>query len=90
MYLKILALLVPRETKVEHSGGIIKAMTDEQIEQAIEAIQTMLAARAGEVAKVIEGTAEPAAFPAPNGQSPEAAPEPAPAQKYGAILVRRR
>jgi hypothetical protein len=88
-YLKILGLLVPREHKVEHSGGV-KAMSDEEIEQAIELIQTMLAARAGEAAKVIEGTAEPAAFPAPNGQSPEAAPEPAPAQKYGAILVRRR
>jgi len=84
-YLKILALLVPRELKLEHSGSV-KAMSDEQIEQAIEAIQTMLAARAGEAAKVIEGTAAPAAFPAPNGQSPEAAP----AQKYGAVLVRRR
>src|SRR4029077_18622935 len=30
-YLKILALLVPREMKVEHSGGV-KAMTDEQLE----------------------------------------------------------
>jgi hypothetical protein len=68
-YLKILALLVPRELKLEHSGGV-KAMTDEQIEQAIEAIQTMLAARAGQAAQVIEGTAEPAALPAP---SPEAA-----------------
>jgi hypothetical protein len=64
VYLKILALLVPRETKVEHSGGV-KAMTDEEIEQAIEAIQIMLAARAGEAAKVIEGTAEPAALSAP-------------------------
>jgi hypothetical protein len=64
VYLKILALLVPRETKVEHSGGV-KAMSDEEIEQAIEAIQTMLAARAGDAAKVIEGTAEPAALPAP-------------------------
>src|SRR6516162_5927950 len=72
VYLKILALLVPREMKLEHSGGVIKAMTDEQIEEAIEAIQTMLAARAGEV---IEGTAEPAALPAPNGPSPEAALE---------------
>ena len=43
--------------KVEHSGGI-KAMSDEQIEEAIELIQTMLAARAGEAAKVIEGEAE--------------------------------
>src|SRR5215468_112893 len=73
-YLKILPLLVPREMKVEHTGGV-KAMSDEEIEQAIEAIQTMLAARAGEAAKVIEGTAEPAALPVPNGPSPEAALE---------------
>src|SRR6516164_3420343 len=73
-YLKILALLVPREMQIEHTNRI-KQMTDEEIEQAIEAIQTMLAARAGEAAKVIEGTAEPAALPAPNGPSPEAAPE---------------
>jgi hypothetical protein len=69
VYLKILALLVPREMKFEHSGGI-KAMSDEQIEAAIEAIQNMLAAQAGAAAKVIEGTAEPAAQPAPNGASP--------------------
>ena len=50
-------------------------MTDEQIEQAIEVIQDMLAARAGEAAKIIEGTTEPAALPAPNGPSPEAALE---------------
>ena len=74
VYLKILALLVPREMKVEHSGGV-KAMSDEEIDQAIEALQTMLAAQAGEAAKVIEGTAEPAALPAPNGPSREAALE---------------
>jgi len=73
-YLKILALLVPREMQIEHTNRI-KQMTDEEIEQAIEAIQTMLAARADEAAKVIEGTAEPAALPTPNGPSPEAAPE---------------
>ena len=50
-YMKICALLVPRETKVEHAGGV-KAMSDEQIEQAIAAIETMLAARSGEAAKV--------------------------------------
>ena len=61
MYLKILALLVPREMKLESSGGV-KAMTDEQIEQAIEAIQTMLEQQA----KVIEGQAEPVALPAPD------------------------
>ena len=70
VYVKILALLVPREMQIEHTNRI-KQMTDEEIEQAIEAIQTMLAARAGEAAKVIEGAAEPAALPAPGGHSPE-------------------
>ena len=74
VYVKILALLVPREMQIEQTNRI-KQMTDEEIEQAIEAIQTMLAARADEAAKVIEGTAEPAALPAPNGPSPEAALE---------------
>ena len=55
VFLKLLVLLVPREMKMERSGGV-KAMSDEQIEEAIEAIQTMLAARAGET--VIEGEAE--------------------------------
>src|SRR5262249_43933096 len=66
-FLKLLVLLVPREMKVEHSGGV-KAMTDEQIEEAIEAIQAMLAARAGEAVKVIEGAAESVALPAPEAQ----------------------
>ncbi len=58
-YMKICALLVPREMKVEHSGGV-KAMTDEQLEQGIEAIRAMLAARdPGGNAKVVEGVAEP-------------------------------
>jgi len=57
-YLKVCAMLVPREVKLEHSTSAIKAMTDEEIEQAIEVIQTMLAARADETAKVIEGEAE--------------------------------
>ena len=73
IFLKMLVLLVPRE-QIEHTNRI-KQMTDEEIEQAIEAIQTMLAARAGEAAKVIEGSVEPAALPAPNGPSPEAALE---------------
>ena len=73
-YMKICALLVPREMQIEHTNRI-KQMTDEEIEQAIEAIESMLAARAGEAVKVIQGTAEPAALPAPNGPSPEAAPE---------------
>ena len=55
-YLKVCAMLVPKE-KLEHSTSAIKAMTDEEIEQAIEVIQTMLAARADET-EVIEGEAE--------------------------------
>ena len=46
VYVKILALLVPREMQIEQTNRI-KQMTDEEIEQAIEAIQTMLAARGG-------------------------------------------
>ena len=63
-------MLVPKEMQIEHKGGI-KAMTDEQIEAAIEMIQGMLAAReAGADAKVIiEGTAEAVALPAPAGLS---------------------
>ena len=54
----MLVLLVPREMEVEHSGGV-KAMTDEQLEAGIEAIQAMLArARAGDDAKVIEAAPE--------------------------------
>jgi hypothetical protein len=79
-YCKLLTLLCPRDVKVEHSGGV-KAMTDEQIEQAIEAIQAMLAARAGEAAKLIEGTAESVARPAPDAQSLEIALEATPALK---------
>ena len=60
-YLKILALLVPREHKVEHRNPV-KDMTDEELEAAIEFIQKMLATQA-EKAKVIDGTT--AVLPAP-------------------------
>ena len=51
VFLKLLVLLVPREMQVEHTGGV-KVMTDEELEQGIEAIRAMLAAReAGENAK---------------------------------------
>ena len=63
-YLKILALLVPREHKVQHSS-LVKDLTDEQIEAAIEYIEAALAAQAGDQARVIEGIAEPAALPTP-------------------------
>jgi hypothetical protein len=74
-YLRVCATLVPKELKLEHSQAV-KALSDEQIEQAIEAIQNMLAAQAGEATKVIEGTAEPAALPAPEAQSIGAGLEP--------------
>jgi hypothetical protein len=45
-YLKILALLVPREHKVQHSNPI-KDLTDEQLEAMIEYIKTSLEAQAG-------------------------------------------
>ena len=61
-YLKILALLMPREQKVEHRN-LIKELTDEELEATIEYVRSMLAGQAG--GKVIEGTAEMRALPAP-------------------------
>ena len=65
-YLKILALLVPREHKVEHSNAI-KDMTDEQLERSLAFVEEMLAQReAGLNAKVIEGQSEATpSLPAP-------------------------
>ena len=64
-YMKICALLVPREMKLEHSGGV-KALTTEQITAQIEAIEAYLARRSGDAAKVIEGEAEVvSSLPAP-------------------------
>ena len=58
-YLKILALLVPREQRLEHSNPI-KDLTDEQLEAMIEYIETSLAAQAGGPVQVIEMKAQPA------------------------------
>ena len=81
-YLKVCAMLVPREMKLEHSGGI-KAMSTEQIERSIELIKEMLAEReAGANAKVIEGEAEVV----PSLPPPVA---PKPACKTGARLVKQ-
>jgi len=41
--MKICPLLVPREMKLGHSGGV-KDLTDEQLEEAIAAIKASLAA----------------------------------------------
>jgi hypothetical protein len=65
-YMKICALLVPKEVKFEHSASL-KNLTDEELEQAIEMVKKMLEARAGDEAKVIEGIAKTVALPAPAG-----------------------
>ena len=41
-YMKIRALLVPREMKVDHSAGL-SAMTDEHLEDALTALREILA-----------------------------------------------
>jgi hypothetical protein len=61
-YLKILALLVPREHKVEYSNPL-KNLTDEQLEGMVEYLQASLEAQAGRSAKVIEGAIEPTTVP---------------------------
>jgi hypothetical protein len=50
-------MLVPKEMKVEHSGGV-KGLTDERLDDAITALREMLARQAGEAVKVIEREAE--------------------------------
>ena len=62
-YLKILALLVPREHKVQHSNSL-KDLTDEQLEAMIEYLKTSLEAQAGGPVKVIEGMIKSSTVPA--------------------------
>ena len=64
-YVKVLGHLVPGELKIERSQSL-KSMSDEELDAAIEYVRGMLAARAGEGAKVIEGAAETLALPAPS------------------------
>jgi hypothetical protein len=62
-YVKVCALLVPREMRLEYNQSV-KAMSDQELEAAIEVVKAMLEQRAGEAAKVI--TAETVALPAPD------------------------
>ena len=70
-YLRCLTMLVPKEMKVEQTGGI-KAMTDEQLDAAIGALQDLLARRAlaaqGKLIepKVIEGQLASPGVPEPD------------------------
>ena len=61
-YLKILALLVPREHKLEHSDAL-KKLTDEELEAMVEYLKTSLEAQARGSVRVIEGTIEPTTIP---------------------------
>jgi len=63
VWLKVIAMLIPREHKVQHSNPI-KDLTDEQLEAMIEYIKTSLEAQARDRVKVIEGTIEPTAVEA--------------------------
>jgi hypothetical protein len=55
VYLKVIAMLIPREHKVQHSNPI-KDLTDEELETMIEHIKASLEAQARGPVKVIEGT----------------------------------
>jgi hypothetical protein len=59
VYLKAVALMIPREHKVEHSNSL-KDLTDEQLEAMVEYLKTSLEAQAGRSVRVIEGTIQPA------------------------------
>jgi hypothetical protein len=63
-YVKILALLVPREHKVEYSNSL-KNWTDEELEAGIDLVKQMLEGRAAASGAVIEGTAKTVALPPP-------------------------
>jgi hypothetical protein len=56
-YMKICALLVPKEFKVEQTAGV-KGLSDEELEQMIAVLREIIAAQAGEAANVIVGEAE--------------------------------
>ena len=62
-YLKILALLCPREHKVEQSN-VIKSLSDQELEAMIEYLKTSLEAQARGSIRVIEGMIEPTTIPA--------------------------
>jgi hypothetical protein len=57
LYLKVCAMLVPREMKVEHQGRLGQ-LTDEQLDDAIAMVEEMLARKAGDRATLIEGETE--------------------------------
>ena len=73
VYLKVLALLIPRQDKLEHTNTI-KTMTDEELESAIAILKGMMAAQAVGSAHLIEMQAQPAALPVPSMKPKVAVP----------------
>ena len=77
-YLRCLTMLVPKEMKVEHQGGI-KAMTDEQLDNALAALRQLLADReaaaraALDAPTVIDGSLASPELPAPDDNSEKSA-----------------
>ena len=63
VYLKVIAMLIPREHRVQHSNPI-KDLTDQELETMIEHIKASLEAQARGLVKVIEGTIEATAVDA--------------------------
>src|SRR5262245_23942929 len=59
-YLKILALLCPREHKVEHST-VIKSLSDQELEARAESLARSRQPQAGGSVRVIERSIKPAA-----------------------------
>ena len=57
-YREVLALLIPREHRVERSNSL-KNWTDEELEAGIDLVKQMLESGAAASGAVIEGTAEP-------------------------------
>jgi hypothetical protein len=59
VYLKVLALLLPREHRLEHTSPV-KALSDEQLAAMIGELEERIASRLqGADAKVIDAQAEP-------------------------------
>jgi len=64
VYLKVLALLIPKQDKLEHSNTI-KEMSDEELEGSIAILKAMMTTQAFGSAHLIEGKAELVALPEP-------------------------
>ena len=85
-YLKICALMIPREMKIEIFSGV-NDLSDEELESVIAALKAMLVAQGSDGAKIIDGSAEPAALPAPEAQPIGAMPEPKFLRRQSRLMI---